>query len=90
MPDPGESIGGTFSQQKQILKLTGFEGHGKILPRGDLMEFTATPELKEYLPSIADYDNVFVCGDSANGASLVVRAIASGRQTARKVDEFLK
>ncbi len=35
-------------------------------------------------------DNVFVCGDSANGASLVVRAIASGRQTARKVDEFLK
>ena len=33
--------------------------------------------------------NVFVCGDSANGASLVVRAMASGRQTAAKVDNFL-
>ena len=34
--------------------------------------------------------NVFVCGDSANGASLVVRAMASGRETAKKVDAFLK
>jgi len=33
--------------------------------------------------------NVFVCGDSANGASLVVRAMASGRQTAQKVAAFL-
>lgn len=44
--------------------------------------------LKPEHPQYAD--SVFVCGDSANGASLVVRAIASGRQTARKVDEFLK
>ena len=35
-------------------------------------------------------ENVFVCGDAANGASLVVRAIASGKQTARKVDAFLQ
>jgi glutamate synthase (NADPH/NADH) small chain len=34
--------------------------------------------------------NVFVCGDSANGASLVVRAMASGRQTAQKVAAFLQ
>ncbi|MDO4992648.1 MAG: glutamate synthase subunit beta [Prevotellaceae bacterium] len=33
--------------------------------------------------------NVFVCGDAANGASLVVRAMASGRDTAKKVDAFL-
>ena len=33
--------------------------------------------------------NVFVCGDAAQGASLVVRAIASGRQTAAKVDAYL-
>jgi glutamate synthase (NADPH/NADH) small chain len=33
--------------------------------------------------------NVFVCGDSANGASLVVRAMASGKDTAKKVDAFL-
>ena len=34
--------------------------------------------------------NVFVCGDSANGASLVVRALASGIDTAKKVNLFLK
>ncbi|MBO4673056.1 MAG: glutamate synthase subunit beta [Bacteroidaceae bacterium] len=34
-------------------------------------------------------ENVFVCGDAANGASLVVRAIASGKQTADKVHAFL-
>lgn len=33
--------------------------------------------------------NVFVCGDAANGASLVVRAMASGRDAAKKVDAFL-
>ena len=33
--------------------------------------------------------NVFVCGDSANGASLVVRAVASGRQTAQQVNNYL-
>jgi len=35
-------------------------------------------------------ENVFVCGDAASGASLVVRAIASGLDTAKKVDAFLK
>ena len=34
-------------------------------------------------------ENVFVCGDSANGASLVVRAMASGKQTAAKVNNYL-
>ena len=34
-------------------------------------------------------DNVFVCGDAASGASLVVRAIASGLQTAKRVNEYL-
>ena len=34
-------------------------------------------------------ENVFVCGDSLNGASLVVRAMASGKQTAKAVDSFL-
>ena len=35
-------------------------------------------------------ENVFVCGDAASGASLVVRAIASGLDTAKKVDAFLR
>lgn len=33
--------------------------------------------------------NVFVCGDAASGASLVVRAMASGRETALKVHDYL-
>ncbi len=33
--------------------------------------------------------NVFLAGDAANGASLVVRAMASGRDAAKKVDEYL-
>lgn len=42
-------------------------------------------------PQHPDYpQNVFVCGDAANGASLVVRAMASGRQAALKVDQFFK
>ena len=35
-------------------------------------------------------ENVFACGDAANGASLVVRAMASGIETARRVDAFLR
>ena len=34
-------------------------------------------------------ENVFVCGDAASGASLVVRAMASGIETAKKVNEYL-
>lgn len=34
-------------------------------------------------------DNVFLAGDAASGASLVVRAMASGRDAAKKVNEFL-
>ncbi|MBQ4392498.1 MAG: glutamate synthase subunit beta [Prevotella sp.] len=40
--------------------------------------------------SKASLKNVFVCGDAANGASLVVRAMASGMETAKKVDTFLR
>lgn len=35
-------------------------------------------------------DNVFLCGDAASGASLVVKAIASGLQTAARVNSFLE
>ena len=44
--------------------------------------------LKPEHPQYAE--NVFICGDAANGASLVVRAMASGIQTAQRVDDFLK
>ena len=44
--------------------------------------------LKPEQPQFAD--NVFVCGDAANGASLVVRALASGQQTADKIAEYFQ
>lgn len=44
--------------------------------------------IKPEQPKFAE--NVFVAGDAASGASLVVRAIASGRQTAVKVDQYLQ
>ncbi len=34
-------------------------------------------------------ENVFVCGDAANGASLVVRAMASGIETAKRINDYL-
>ncbi|MFR9670824.1 MAG: glutamate synthase subunit beta [Rikenellaceae bacterium] len=35
-------------------------------------------------------ENVFVAGDATTGASLVVRAIASGRKAAKSIDSYLK
>ena len=34
-------------------------------------------------------DKVFACGDMSNGQSLVVKAIASGRECARNIDMWL-
>ena len=42
------------------------------------------PEHPQYAP------NVFLAGDTKSGASLVVRAIASGRETAQQVDSYLR
>ncbi len=41
-------------------------------------------------PAHPEYpENVFVCGDAVNGASLVVHAMASGIDTAKKIDKYL-
>ena len=47
--------------------------------------FLAMGFIKPQHPDFAP--NVFLAGDAASGASLVVRAIASGRKTAEKVDK---
>lgn len=49
--------------------------------------FLAMGFLKPQHPQLPE--NVFVCGDAQNGASLVVRAMASGRDAAEKIDKFL-
>ena len=51
------------------------------------MEHMKMEFLKPEQPAFAD--NVFVCGDAATGASLVVRAMAGGRKAAADVDKFL-
>jgi len=35
-------------------------------------------------------ENVFAAGDSISGASLVVNAIASGRNAAKSINDYLK
>lgn len=52
------------------------------------MALLAMGFVKPDLPELAD--NVFIAGDAGSGASLVVRAMASGRKTAIEVDNFLK
>lgn len=49
--------------------------------------FLAMAFLKPEQPQFND--NVFVCGDAAAGASLVVRAMAGGKEAAQKADAFL-
>ncbi|MDR2765403.1 MAG: glutamate synthase subunit beta [Tannerella sp.] len=39
---------------------------------------------------LTSLEKVFACGDAVSGASLVVRAMASGRKTAESIDRFLK
>ena len=43
--------------------------------------------LKPRLPQFAP--NVFVCGDASNGATLVIRAMAGGRDAAAQVQKYL-
>jgi len=39
---------------------------------------------------MTNHEKVFAAGDSVSGASLVVHAIAAGRRTAKKIDQYLK
>ena len=68
---------------RPIMKL---DGHKEII-RCDLV-LLAMGFLKPQHPQYPQ--GVFVTGDSASGASLVVRAIAAGKKTAQEVENFLK
>lgn len=63
------------------------EAHRKVeVIEADLV-LLAMGFLKPEHPQFAE--NVFVAGDAASGASLVVRAIASGRKAATDIDSYL-
>lgn len=68
---------------RPIMKL---DGHKEII-RCDLV-LLAMGFLKPQHPQYPQ--GVFVTGDSASGASLVVRAIAAGKKTAQEVEDFLR
>ena len=51
--------------------------------------FELTPEGRPTTKKRPECANIFLAGDAASGASLVVRAIASGRKVAEEVDKFL-
>ena len=53
------------------------------------VEYDARGNVKAVSPSQSSIPKVFVAGDVTLGASLVVRAIASGRQAADAMDEYL-
>lgn len=68
---------------RPIMKLDG----KKEVIEADIV-FLAMGFLKPTLPTFPE--NVFVAGDAASGASLVVRAIASGRKVSDEVDAYFK
>ena len=54
------------------------------------VELDARGNIKVDASGMTSVPGVFAAGDAATGASLVVRAIARGRETARGVHEWLK
>jgi glutamate synthase (NADPH/NADH) small chain len=54
------------------------------------LEYDARGNIKVNQHFQTSRDKVFAAGDAAIGASLVVRAIAQGRNLARSVDKYLK
>ncbi|XP_072396623.1 uncharacterized protein [Diabrotica undecimpunctata] len=72
-----------------VLLAMGFLGPERAI--GDQLELTLDARsnfnTKDYKTNV---DNVFAAGDCRRGQSLVVWAIAEGRQAAKAVDEFLR
>ncbi len=68
---------------RPVMKLTG----KKEVLKADLV-LLAMGFLKPQHPAFAE--NVFVAGDAATGASLVVRCIAGGRKAAADIDSYLQ
>lgn len=68
---------------RPIMKLDG----KKEIIEADIV-FLAMGFIKPTQPEFPS--NVFVAGDAASGASLVVRAIASGRKVSEQIDEYFK
>jgi glutamate synthase (NADPH/NADH) small chain len=70
------AMGFLHPQKKGLIELLGVEldGRGNVKTNSGMM---------------TSLDKYFSCGDMSHGQSLVVRAIASGRECARNIDSNL-
>lgn len=81
VPDSAEIIPADL-----VLLAMGFTG---VAPQGAASELGLTVDARGRVQA-APERGIFVAGDSASGASLVVRAIADGKRAAQAVDAYLK
>ena len=72
-----------------VLLAIGFAGPEPVLPKALGLEFTEGGALKTDGRYATTKAGVFAAGDCRRGQSLVVWAIAEGREAARHVDEYL-
>jgi len=72
-----------------VLLAMGFTGPTKELPTLLNLELDARQNIKVNKDMMTSVDGIFSAGDAATGQSLVVRAIASGRDSAQKIQEYL-
>jgi glutamate synthase (NADPH/NADH) small chain len=82
--------------KKEILKADlAFLSMGFVNPAQDgvlkelELQTTARQTIATDANGLTSCPNVFACGDATSGASLVVRAMASGRTTARAIEKYL-
>jgi glutamate synthase (NADPH/NADH) small chain len=54
------------------------------------LELDSRKNIKVNEKQLTSHPRVFAAGDSVQGASLVVHAIASGKKVARQIDRFLR
>jgi NAD(P)H-dependent glutamate synthase small subunit len=73
-----------------VLLAMGFLGPNKELPALLNLALNERQNIKVDQNMMTSVDGIFAAGDAATGQSLVVRAIASGRDAAFKVMDYLK
>lgn len=73
-----------------VLFAMGFTGPNKELPALLNLALNERQNIKVDQNMMTSVEGIFAAGDAATGQSLVVRAIASGREAAFKVIDYLK
>lgn len=94
LSNSGSDMGKTVDYPADIVILAmGFTGPDKVIDPSNQLARDEQSNLKarygDYKVEGAPWNTLFTCGDCRRGASLVVTAIAEGRDCASRVDEFL-